>query len=115
LQPSWILRVGRVWFPSRRGRGGEKLGAVEDVADEDLAEMGPASRRGQDRCGALQMNETEQPSQNAMQRRGKAAGRFSGRGGRERIDELGDLGLVGIADDPGDTGEGGQFFGARWA
>src|SRR5882762_11649772 len=41
----------------------------------------------------------------------KAAGRFSGRGGRERIDELGDLGFVGIADDPGDTGEGGQFFG----
>ena len=41
----------------------------------------------------------------------KAAGRFSGRGGRERIDELGDLGLVGIADDPGDTGEGGEFFG----
>ncbi len=41
----------------------------------------------------------------------KAAGRFSGRGGRERIDELGDLGLVGIADDPGDAGECGQFFG----
>ena len=42
----------------------------------------------------------------------KAAARFSGRGDRERIDELGDLGLVGIADDPGDTGERCQFFGS---
>src|SRR5882762_9613691 len=42
----------------------------------------------------------------------KAAARFSGRGDRERIDELGDLGFVGIADDPGDTGERGQFFGS---
>jgi hypothetical protein len=27
--------------------------------------------------------------------------------GREGVDEIGDLGFVGIADDPTDTGEGG--------
>ena len=36
---------------------------------------------------------------------------FGGWGGRERFDELGDLGFVGIADNPGDAGEGGQLFG----
>src|SRR5258708_39993373 len=42
----------------------------------------------------------------------KVARRFGGRGGRERIDEFGDLGLVGIAEDPGDAGERGQFSGS---
>jgi hypothetical protein len=41
----------------------------------------------------------------------KVLGRFGGGGGRERIDELGDLGLVRIANDPGHAGECGQFFG----
>ncbi len=34
-------------------------------------------------------------------------GRFGGSAGRERIDELGNLRLVGIADDPSDSGKGG--------
>src|SRR5713226_9133056 len=37
---------------------------------------------------------------------------FGGRGGVQRINELGDMGLVGIADDPGDTGKRRQFFGS---
>ena len=32
------------------------------------------------------------------------------RGVGERLDELGDLGFVGVADDPGDAGKGGEFF-----
>src|SRR5260370_26171222 len=35
-----------------------------------------------------------------------------GRGAVERIDEVRDLGLVGIADDPGNAGERGQLFGS---
>src|SRR5258708_38335269 len=42
----------------------------------------------------------------------KVARRFGGRGGGERIDEVGDLGLVGVADNPRDAGECGQFFGS---
>src|SRR5260370_15233732 len=38
-------------------------------------------------------------------------GRFGGGSGREGIDQVGDLGLVGIADDPGHAGECGKLFG----
>src|SRR5258708_26852598 len=41
----------------------------------------------------------------------KVVRRFRGCGGREGIDKLGDLGLVGIADDPCHAGECGQLFG----
>jgi hypothetical protein len=37
---------------------------------------------------------------------------FGGGGSRERIDEPGDFGFVGIAYDPGDTGKRGQLFGS---
>ena len=104
--------AGVVPFPAEDG-GGEKFGAVEDVAGEDLRKLGRSipTGPGQVRRPYKRMKRN---SRTGMQSSGgkKAAGRFSRRGGRERIDELGDLRLVGIADDPGDAGECGQFFGS---
>ena len=66
-------------FPAEDG-GGEKFGAVEDVVDEDLAEMGRSMLRpykGMERGRRVRMQGSGGK---------KAAGRFGGRGDRERIE-----------------------------
>ena len=77
----------------------------ENITGEDIAKHGrsmPRHYKGMERGRRVRMQGSGGE---------KVVCRFSGCGDRERVNQLGDLGLVGIADDPGHAGECGQLFG----
>jgi len=96
--------AGVIPFSAEDG-GGEQRVLFENITGEDLAELGR---------NMLRSYKGMEAGSGVWKKRGcreKVVRRFGGRNGGEGIDELGDLGFVGIADDPGDAGEGSELFG----
>src|SRR5882762_8115184 len=104
--------AGVVSFSPEHRRAKQHL-LLEYISGEDLAKVGrniPSAALG------IKMRPYKGMERNGrvrVQGRGgeKVVWRFRGRGAGKRIDQLGDLRLVGIADDPRDAGKCSQFFG----
>ena len=88
--------------------GGEKFGVGEDVAGEDLGETCVSIGGDRRKKQILLATNARRRGDPRFARNDSFSISCTSSGGRSNLsDEIGDLGLVGIADDVGDAGEGG--------